>query len=186
MRGRHCVSGGAPVNFGRRPRRAGSSKKHRRRGAGGQKSVFKIPEKISFHPKNFLMAFLRNRKMQQTWHRQGAIKFSAAVHRSPKVDGGAHKLTAAARRAHGSTKGTAILPLFSSFSYSSPPQAPLLLLLSSTFFLLLLFSSFSSFFSPPPLLIILLLFCSFSSPPPFLLHFFPPPPSLPPLRFLRL
>src|SRR6218665_3789212 len=57
-------------------------------GAGGQKSAFKIPEKISFHPKNFLMTFLRNRKMQQTWHRRGAVKFSAAVHRSPKVGGG--------------------------------------------------------------------------------------------------
>src|SRR6218665_3230452 len=162
MRGRHCVSGGAPVN----------SKKRRQRGAGGQKSAFKIPEKISLNPTNFLMTFLRNRKMQQTWHRRCAVKFSAAVHRSPKVGGDAHKLTAAARRAHGSTKGTAILPVFSSFSFSSPPQAPLLLLLSSTFFFLLLFSSFSSSSSLSPPLILLrffsLVFFSFLYPPPLL------------------
>src|SRR6218665_4123478 len=82
--------------------------------------------------------------MQHTWHRQVAVKFSAAARRSPKVGGGAHKITAAARRAHGSTYKTAILFVFSVFSYSSPPQDPLLVL-SSTFFLLLLFSS-----SPPP------------------------------------
>src|SRR6218665_1564110 len=98
--------------------------------------------------------------MQQTWYRWVAVKFSAAARRSPKVGGGAHKLSAAARRAHDSTLKTAFLFVFSVFSFSSPPHAPILLLsstfysspplllLSSTFFLLLLFSSFSSVSSP--------------------------------------
>src|SRR6218665_1415773 len=48
VRRRHCVGGGAPVNFGRRRRRRGA--------AWAAKNIFsKIHEKISFYPQNFLM-----------------------------------------------------------------------------------------------------------------------------------
>jgi len=52
LRRRHCVGGGAPVNFGRR-----------RRGAGGQ-TFSKIPEKIVLSSK-FSDDLFSHRKMQQ-------------------------------------------------------------------------------------------------------------------------
>jgi len=67
LRRRHCVGGGAPVNFGRR-RRAPGPKSRRRRGVGGQKINFvsKVPENISCYHQNFLMTFFAiDRKLQQ-------------------------------------------------------------------------------------------------------------------------
>jgi len=54
VRRRHCVGGGAPVNFGRR----------RWRGAAlaAKKCFFKDSKKISFYP---LMTFFSHRKLQQ-------------------------------------------------------------------------------------------------------------------------
>src|SRR6218665_2694896 len=55
VRRRHCVGGGAPVNFGRR----------RRGAAWGTKSSFsKIHEKISFYPQNFLMNFFSHQALR--------------------------------------------------------------------------------------------------------------------------
>ena len=42
--------------------------------------------------------------MQQQWYRRRTDKLSAAARRSTKVGGGAHKLSAAARPAHGSKR----------------------------------------------------------------------------------
>ena len=94
-RRRHCVGAGAPVNFGRP-----------RRGAGGQKSFSKIPEKISFYPKNFLMTYFSHVKLQQ-------IKYTAtmasAARRSTKIGGGdAHKLSSVAA-ARGSAYNSTLL-----------------------------------------------------------------------------
>jgi len=49
VRRSHCVGGGAPVNFGRRPKNVSS----------------KILEKISFYPQNFLMTSFSHRKLGQ-------------------------------------------------------------------------------------------------------------------------
>src|SRR6218665_1969790 len=119
LRRLHCVGGCAPVNFGRR-RRATRPKKSAARGVivifiggrgegagrrgGGAGGGAAAPKNV---PKNFVLSskfsdylFLGIGKC----NKHGiAVKFSAAARRSPKVGGGAHKLTAAARRAHGST-----------------------------------------------------------------------------------
>ena len=52
LRRRHCAGGGAPVNFGRRQRRAPVQKCRR-----PQKIFSEGAEKISFYPHNFLMTF---------------------------------------------------------------------------------------------------------------------------------
>jgi len=50
VRRRHCIGGGAPVNFGRRQRRGA---------AWAAKTFFsKFPKNISFYPQHFLMTFL--------------------------------------------------------------------------------------------------------------------------------
>src|SRR6218665_3154758 len=74
VRRRHCVGGGAPVNFGRRRRRAPvqKSRRRRRRGGGGgaarrgrPKTAFsKIHEKISFYPQNFLRNFFSHQSFE--------------------------------------------------------------------------------------------------------------------------
>src|SRR6218665_239881 len=56
LRRRHCAGGGAPVNFGRRQRRAPVQKCRWR----PQKIFSGGPEKISFYPHNFLMTFFSN------------------------------------------------------------------------------------------------------------------------------
>src|SRR6218665_1059135 len=80
VRRRHCVGGGAPVNFGRR-RRAGQFRSAAaarppgkkigggggatRRGVGGQKQFFsKIHEKMSFYPQNFLRNFFSHQSFE--------------------------------------------------------------------------------------------------------------------------
>src|SRR6218665_1439310 len=55
LRRRHCAGGGAPVNFGRRQRRAPVQKCRR-----PQKIFSEGAEKISFYPHNFLMTFFSN------------------------------------------------------------------------------------------------------------------------------
>ena len=68
----------------------------------------KISEKLSFYPQNCVMTFFSHRKLQQnnyapTNYRRRVDKLSAAACRSTKVgSGSAHKLSAAARPAHGS------------------------------------------------------------------------------------
>src|SRR6218665_130605 len=57
VRRRHCVGGGAPVNFGRR-RRASGPKESTAAAARRRPNIFlNIPEKISFYPQHFLMTF---------------------------------------------------------------------------------------------------------------------------------
>ena len=102
MRGRHCVGGGAPVNFGRRPQ----NRRWRHVAALAAKKCF-----IKDSRKNFLLSskcsddFLviencNKISTQQQLHRRRADKLSAAARRSTKVGGGgAHKLSAAAERA---------------------------------------------------------------------------------------
>ena len=75
-----------------------------------KKCFFKDSQKMSFYPQNFLItSFLiiencNKISTQQKWHRRRADKLSAAARRSIKVHGGgAHKLSAAARPAHGSS-----------------------------------------------------------------------------------
>src|SRR6218665_2362941 len=78
VRRRHCVGGGAPVNFGRR-RRAPRPQKTAggaRGGGGGAKKIFflklhkknilfsKIHEKISFYPQNFLRNFFSHQSFE--------------------------------------------------------------------------------------------------------------------------
>jgi len=62
VRRRHCVGGGAPVNFGRRRRRAAGPKKSAaaaRRGVGGQKQFFlRFTNKFRSILKIFLGTFL--------------------------------------------------------------------------------------------------------------------------------
>src|SRR6218665_2756220 len=63
VRRRHCVGGGAPVNFGRRRRRAAGPKKSAaaaaRRGVGGQKHYFlRFTKKFRSILKIFLGTFL--------------------------------------------------------------------------------------------------------------------------------
>src|SRR6218665_335829 len=84
VRQRHCVRGGALINFGRSWRRS----------AGGQKMFFKDSRKNSFYPQNFLVIENCNKiSPQQQWHRRRADKLSAAARRSTEV-GGANKLLA--------------------------------------------------------------------------------------------
>jgi len=106
VRRRHCVGGGSPVNFGRW---RGAPPVPKIGGVGGQKMFFsKIPEKISFYPQNFLMAFFSHRKLQQNnlVHSNNGIGGAPTNYRrrrrvqSTTVDCGAHKLSAA-RPAHG-------------------------------------------------------------------------------------
>src|SRR6218665_2309730 len=61
---RHCVGGGAPVNFGQQ-RHTASSKQSAVARHWRPKNFSKIPEKISFYPQNFLMTFFSHRKLQQ-------------------------------------------------------------------------------------------------------------------------
>ena len=109
VRRRHGVGGCAPINFGRRRWRAAGPKNRRRR--GWPKEYFsKIPEKISFYFSKYSddpLSVIENCNKittQQQWHRRRADNLSAA-RRSTKVDGGAHKLSAAARPTHGSIQG---------------------------------------------------------------------------------
>src|SRR6218665_2073130 len=64
VRRRHCVGGGAPVNFGRRRRAAGPKKSAAAR--RGRPKIFfsKIHEKISFYPQNFLRNFFSHQSFE--------------------------------------------------------------------------------------------------------------------------
>src|SRR6218665_2706740 len=63
-RRRHCVGGGAPVNFSRRRRAAGPNKSAAAR-RGRKKTVFsKIHEKIPFYPQNFLRNFFSHQSFE--------------------------------------------------------------------------------------------------------------------------
>ena len=64
VRRRHCVGGGAPVNFGRR-RRRGPKKSAAAARRGRPKTYFsKIHEKISFYPQNFLRNFFSHQSFE--------------------------------------------------------------------------------------------------------------------------
>ena|SRR6218665_1622337 len=82
-RRRHGVVGGAPVNFGRRQRRA-DGQKIRRLGRP-KEFVPKIPDKSLFYPLNFLIIFLvtiencNKITTQQQWHWRRPDKLSAAA-----------------------------------------------------------------------------------------------------------
>ena len=65
VRRRHCVGGGAPVNFGRRRWRAAGPKKSA--AARAAKNIFsKFPDKISFYPQHFLMTFFKQNNYEAT------------------------------------------------------------------------------------------------------------------------
>jgi len=103
LRRRHCVGGGAQVNFSRRRRRDPDPIKLAAEARRRPKSFFKDSRKISFYPQNFLMTFFRHLKLQK--NKYTATMASAArrqiigggTRRSTKVGGGggAHKLSAA-------------------------------------------------------------------------------------------
>ena len=117
VRRRHCVGGGAPVNFGRRWRPATGPKKS---AAARWSPIFsKDPQKFRSVLKNFWRpSFLVvHRKLPEKVHTRNAIgsaptnyrrrradqqKSAAAptywLRRWPQTVGGAHKLSAAARR----------------------------------------------------------------------------------------
>src|SRR6218665_1085248 len=64
VRRRHGVRGGAPVNFGRRRRRAAGPKNSAEARRWRPKQLFsKIPENSPFYPQHFLMTFFSNRKL---------------------------------------------------------------------------------------------------------------------------
>jgi len=104
VRRRHYVGGGAPINPIPRSRRP-------------PKNVFqRFPKNFPSILKIFWWPFFSHRKLncnkistQQQWHRRRTDKLSAA-RRSTKVGGGAHKLAAAARPAHGSKCDEALAP----------------------------------------------------------------------------
>src|SRR6218665_913280 len=63
LRRRHCVGGGAPVNFGRvQSQKIG----------GGKKFCSKVSERISFYFQNFLLTFLVIDRKLQVHSKNGA------------------------------------------------------------------------------------------------------------------
>src|SRR6218665_2916286 len=64
VRRRHCVGGGAPVNFGRRRRRAAGPTKSAAARRGRPKFFSRIHDKISFYPQNILMNFFSHQSFE--------------------------------------------------------------------------------------------------------------------------
>jgi len=81
VRRRHCVSGGAPVNFGRRR----PVPNYRRA----------IPEKMSLHLQNLLMTFISHRKSKLQQNKY-TVKMASAARR--QIIGGGASINKSRRR----------------------------------------------------------------------------------------
>src|SRR6218665_4197487 len=81
-RRRHCVGGGATVNFGRR---CGAPRSQQFGGGGSAKLFSKISEKISFYPQNIVTTFFSHQKLQQNKY----IATMASAARRQIIGGGA-------------------------------------------------------------------------------------------------